>query len=580
MGIEDVKIRELNLDMIAPRTKDMNDINKGGSKIVVIGKPGCFALGTEVMKFDGSIVKVEDVITGDVMMGDDSTPRNVLDICRGTERMYNMVPHKGDTFTVNENHILSLKCTGYNQHKKGSNLDITVKDFLQTSKTFQDHYKWYRTAVDFPTVDLDLDPYLLGYWLGDGTSTCAQITTADKEVVEEFSRQFEEQSLILNKSSGKNQNSFLNSLRRLDVLRNKHVPATYKVNSRENRLEILAGLLDSDGYYDVRGHGFDFIHKREKLLDDAVFLARSLGFSAYKTEYIKRCTNSPGHVGTYYRCFISGDVSEIPCRILRKQSLERPRQKDVLVTGFSLEEIGVDNYYGFELDGNNRFLGHDFSVLHNTGKSTLLKSLMYAKKHIFPTALVMSGSEENTPFYKHFIPDIFIHNQYDEEVCKNFVMRQKHAKDHLPNAWAMLLLDDCTDNKAIFNSGLQQGLFKRGRHMRLFYILSLQYALDIRPDIRVNIDGVFILNERNKNIRKKLYENFAGNIPTFEIFCELMNDLTEDYTAIYIDNSGMRNDWWENVYYYKPPRTPDFKFGSKDYWKFNDVRRDPNYKPF
>ena len=587
-----VKINELDPDIIPPISSKFQDPNyNGGAKIVVVGKPGCFAPGTEIMMYNGTIKKVEDVIVGDQLMGDDSTSRNVLELCHNEEMMYKITPKKGDSYVVNENHILSLKCTGYNDIPKGHVIDITVKDFLQKSETFQYRYKWYRNSVDFPEKEVDIDPYLIGYWLGDGTSSCAQITTADKDIVDIFNEKLSEMKLFLSQFKNspyqytikqeklsKTNNYFLNALRKYELLNNKHIPHDYKINSRENRLKLLAGILDSDGCYDKKGKGFDIVQKRENLLDDIIFLARSLGFSAYKKECIKRCTNVEGHIGTYYRCFIGGDVTSIPCELLRRQPENRIITKDVLVSGFSIEKRDKGEYFGFVLDGNHRFLGGDFTVLHNTGKSTLIKALLHSKKHIFPVGMAMSGSEDSNHCYSEIMPSTFVYNEYDEDRIKDFIKRQKLASQHLSNPWAAIILDDCTDDPRIFNKPLQQAMYKKGRHWKMFYILSLQYAMDVKPSIRTNVDGIFILREPLLKNREALYKNYASIIPDFTTFCELMDQLTDDYCALYIHNATQTNDWFDCVFYWKAPLTPKgWKLGCPEYWEFHQSRFNEDY---
>jgi hypothetical protein len=587
-----MKIKELDPDIIPPITKRFRDPNyNGGSKIVVVGKPGCFAAGTKIMMYDGSFKNIEDVQIGDQVMGDDSNARNVLDLCNNFETMYKVIPNKGDTYTVNENHILSLKCTGYNEHRKGELIDITVKEFLKKSKTFRERYKWYRTGVNFDRKMLDIDPYLLGYWLGDGTASCAQITTADKEVVEAFKSKLPD-NLIFNKAKalyryqiksdklGKGNNTFLNSLRSNNLIKNKHIPLNFKTGSEEQRLQLLAGIVDSDGHYDKKGNCYDVVQKSEKLLDDIIFVARSLGFSAYKKCCTKTCTNSAAgnHSGTYYRCCISGEISKIPCVVERKKADESRRNKDVLVTGFKLEKLDRDEYFGFELDGNHRFLGGDFTVLHNTGKSTLIKALLYSKKHIFPVGMAMSGSEDSNHAYKQMMPNSFVFNEYDEEKIKDFIKRQKLASDHLQNPWAVLILDDCTDDPRLFNKPLQQALYKKGRHWKMMYILSLQYAMDVKPVIRTNVDGIFILREPLLKNRESLYKNYASIVPDFGTFCQLMDQLTDDYCALYIHGATQTNEWQDCVFYWKAPVTPaNWRFGSADYWAFHKARFNQNY---
>jgi hypothetical protein len=165
----------------------------------------------------------------------------------------------------------------------------------------------------------------------------------------------------------------------------------------------------------------------------------------------------------------------------------------------------------------------------------------------------------------------------DIEKIESCIRRQKFAKKHLPNPWALLLLDDCTDNPAIFNSQLFQNIFKNGRHWKLWFILSLQYAGDIRPVIRTNVDVVFILREPNMRNREILYRNYASCIPTFNLFCDIMDTVTEDYTALVINNAATSNDWTENIFYYKATIPPaDFKFGSREFWEYHYQRFDPS----
>ena len=135
----------------------------------------------------------------------------------------------------------------------------------------------------------------------------------------------------------------------------------------------------------------------------------------------------------------------------------------------------------------------------------------------------------------------------------------------MKNPWTMLIIDVCMDDPTVFNKGPLPGLFKNGRHWKMLYIVSLQYALDVKPHIRSNIDGVFIFRESNVAIRKRLYENYAGIIPSFSLFEKIMDTITGDYTALYVQNSINTNDWKECVFYYKAPVVGDFKFGCAEY---------------
>lgn len=368
-----------------PRYRKHKLLYKRG--LLLWGPPGggkCLGLDTPILMFDGSVKMVQDINMGDLLMGDDSTSRKVLSLARGKEMMYRVTPTKGAPYIVNESHILSLKRHGRSSKARRPQtkvVDISVLDYINSSLTFKHHFKGYRTGVNFPAMPVSLDPYFLGAWLGDGSSTKAAITTMDQpieDMVHDTADSFglsvrkelaggKSKSLFLtatnkpgNGKQGKNQ--VLSRLQNMNLLGNKHIPKEYLVNSEEVRLNLLAGLLDTDGYFH-HGH-FEISTKFDILSEDILYLCRSLGFAAYKTTSTKYCQTGEG--GQYHRITISGNVSRIPTRLTRKQAGPRQQVKDVLVTGIKVEPIGVDNYYGFEIDGNHRFLLGDFTVTHNT----------------------------------------------------------------------------------------------------------------------------------------------------------------------------------------------------------------------
>ena len=215
---------------------------------------------------------------------------------------------------------------------------------------------------------------MVGYWLGDGASKSAVITSQDSTVLHYFHRNLGKYNLFLDHVShysyrikGPKPNYFFKTLRDLKLIGNKHIPHIYKCNSREIRLQVLAGLLDSDGSAIIGG--WDFCQKSETLFDDVVFLARSLGFACYKQKCKKTCTNAPGgpKTGTYFRCSISGiGTEDVPCKVPRKKIEPREQIKNVLNVGIKVERLEVGEYFGFEIDGNHRFVLGDFTVTHNT----------------------------------------------------------------------------------------------------------------------------------------------------------------------------------------------------------------------
>jgi superfamily II DNA or RNA helicase len=342
----------------------------------------CLGIDTEILMYDGTIKKVQDVIEGDLLMGDDSTPRKVLSLARGKEQMYKVETQKGEGYIVNESHILSLKCaTNHSKAlQKGTVLDISVLDYLNLPKSF--HGKGgvlygYRVPIEFPETELPFDPYMMGYWLGDGNSRGTKISCQDSTVLHYFAHNLKHCKLSLIYASQYDysicgnhvvgNNVMLNTLKDLDLIKNKHIPLIYKCNSRENRLKLLAGLIDSDGHL-IKHGGFEFTQKNEKLMDDVIYLARSLGFSCDKK--IKNTSwtyKGEKKYGTAFRMTINGKgIEDIPTIVPRKKSPPRRQIKDVLNYRIKLQKLEIDDYYGFEIDGNRRFVLGDFTVTHNT----------------------------------------------------------------------------------------------------------------------------------------------------------------------------------------------------------------------
>lgn len=363
------------------------------------------------------------------------------------------------------------------------------------------------------------------------------------------------------------------------MLSASHPGASGPSSNRDNRLKLLASILDTE---EPTNKEYQFESQNEDLFEKVLYLVRSLGFAAHKTEDITNTYECNGNICKFkkikqFKIQIRGKISSIPVKTNIfagvNDSFEDLRED------FSMTNVGEGEYFGFNLDGNGRYVLGDFSVTHNTGKSFCIASILYEKSHIFPVSLIMNGTEDSNHFYENLgFPSTFIYNTMDTTKLEEFIKRQKAAKDHLPNPWAALVIDDCMDDSKLFNDPTVQYLYKNGRHIKMFFILGLQYALDIKPTIRVNIDGAFIFRESNMKFRKALWENYAGIIPDFATFNTFMDELTDDRTALYIHNTGTSNKVEDCVFYYKAKEVPkDFKFGSKDYWDFHNARYNTGY---
>lgn len=356
---------------------------------------GCHAKGQKVIMFDGSTKAVEDVVVGDLLMGDDSTPRRVLELYRGQETMYRIVPVNGTPFVVNASHILSLRLTGDGYRGKQQIVNISVKEYLQQNKHFKHLYKLYRVPVAFMKKQLPHEPYFLGLWIGDGCVTSCTITKPDAEIkayLEYYAAKLGG-TLSTYESEGKcpayhikgvienGKNIVKSYLQSTIVDSEKRIPFEYLTSDRADRLELLAGLLDTDG--SKENSGYEFSTKYKGLANDVAYLCRGLGLYCHTAEKVVNGT-------VYYRLGVYGDCTDIPMRIERKKPQPRLQRKNVLNTGFTVEELPADDYYGFELDNNHLYLLDDCMVTHNTGKTYMLARIVYWFLSSFPDSLVIT----------------------------------------------------------------------------------------------------------------------------------------------------------------------------------------------
>lgn len=333
----------------------------------------CFLAGTKFVMFDGSLKNVEDIVVGDILMGPDSTPRTVLATTSGFDDMYKIIPTNGIPHTVNSKHIIRTI------FKSTTNIikNITAPEYIaHITKTprAKELYGLERIGIEFKHKDVILDPYVLGVWLGDRDSYDNDICCSDIEIIEYLNDYIKGKHLQLSISKynntdkainvgirnieGYNVNVFRNALKTLNLFNNKHIPDDYIKNDRIVRLQLLAGLIDTDGYLDVKKHNFEITQKRKNIADAIVYIARSLG--------IKTSVSVLHHgTKTYYKVKLLSNCDMIPTKVKRKQCPAHKKALNSNKTTFDIQPVGYDKYYGFELDGDHLCLLEDFTITHN-----------------------------------------------------------------------------------------------------------------------------------------------------------------------------------------------------------------------
>jgi len=460
------------------KKESIDFLSRKGSVIISChcGFGKCLGFDTPVIMYDGTIKKVQDITEGEQLMGDDSLPRNVLSICRGQEQMYRIIPTKGDSFTANESHILSLKCVSHKTVclykscfkakywdanncifrsklfkrkedaefflsliKTSPYIDISIKDYLKLPKLSQVELHCYKVGIDFPFKPVSLDPYFLGYclgyWIGDASSYSHQATY--EEIIEFLENRINTDELIA-------------QLRELNVIKNKHIPHIYKCNSRDVRLKVLAGIIDSCGYYNVGV--YKIVNKCENLSNDILYVARSLGFSSF----IKKVQK------TYLLTIYGNNLYDIPV-LLESNKCSKPNEAerliDPLVCGFSLEPIKDVDYYGFTIDGNHRFLLGDFTVTHNTLLAINISASIGFKTLVIVNKIVLMKQWEESIF--RFCPESKVQRvtaKSEKKDCDFYIMNAinipkmgKHFFDDIGN----VVVDECFpyDTPVLTSSG-------------------------------------------------------------------------------------------------------------------------------
>lgn len=327
---------------------------------------GCFAADTKIMTWDGDFKFARDIIVGDELIGDDGKKRTVLETTNGQDTMYEISQEGGESYIVNSKHKLALK---YQDNKKifgpnryglykvkwfsGIIRSLCFKDyedaekFINTQLTdIPDIYELYvedylrlkdwekrlyfkgcklNTFIDWEYQLTELEPYDMGCLIGDKYLPRGYLKSHKDIDLNQWKTNIEER------------------------LKFDEIPINYIKNSKEVRLELLAGIIDTKGMVYKCGRKIK-IFQIKHIIEQIIFLVQSLGFS-YK---VLKEDNG------YYEINIDGS-DEIPSK---KFDIVNGNP-DLLLSKIRIKKLEKDNYYGFSIDGNKRFLLYDFTIARN-----------------------------------------------------------------------------------------------------------------------------------------------------------------------------------------------------------------------
>ena len=381
----------------------------------------CLGKGTKVLMANGGFKNVEEIVVGDLVMGVDSKPKEVISTTSGIDNMFKVKQQKGIDYIVNSKHKLYLEQHTNITSPRFKNTDgpklLNVEE-LEKLVTYKRKgtYGIKSSGIEFEDKStLPIEPYLIGLWLGDGEISRFSIvvnTDTDNEILEYLKLvDGENYSLYKIKNIKANCTIFTFTrkhydgkrnvgnitLRALGVLNNKHIPKDYLITTRKNRLELLAGLIDTDGYLQKatssKNYSYEIIVKKDIFAEQVVFLARSLGFY---TRISKKRGVKNGKTFIANRIVIRGKISEIPVKVKHKQvPLDWSSTSNPLNTQIVIEPIGKGEYFGFTLKGNREedhlFLLEDFTITHNCGRFKGLLDAYTIAEPTFRDGDIMTG---------------------------------------------------------------------------------------------------------------------------------------------------------------------------------------------
>lgn len=374
-GIEKGSLNQV----LAVSAKDDSEKLRGKRGWILYEEMGCHIAGTEVLMHDNTFKKVEAIEDGDLLKGVDGTPRIVSGTHSGVDQMYKITLSNGDWHIVNSKHLVHFK-----RHLWYKDIDEYLNVPAETLVNWKDLQGCYieKARIEYPYKEVRINPYMLGLWLGDGDSGAVSIANEDSEVLEWLADTYNGHIIDLRQSETckvfyiSTKESIYKDFKYYNLLNNKHIPQDYIYNSKEIGLELLAGLIDTDGNLSIKPHSmcFEITQRwdRKHILDAAKAIATNLGLRCTMTS--RTATGKkPGVL--HYRLRISGDISIIPTKIKRKQApalkSKYKSRRDWNSYTFKIEPYKEEVYYGFEVSKDHLFILKDGTITHNSFKGLI-----------------------------------------------------------------------------------------------------------------------------------------------------------------------------------------------------------------
>lgn len=214
----------------------------------------------------------------------------------------------------------------------------------------------------------------------------------------------------------------------------------------------------------------------------------------------------------------------------------------------------------------------------HTGKTVLTRDLMYHMKDRLDIVVGMNPTEMGNHNLEFFTPPAFIFHTFDDDKLRHILDWQRRAVANAKARRIGFIMDDCMSEtsgttgkkKKVMSSGDISKVFKIGRHLKIFYVCTMQYICDAPPEIRGNVDLLFVFNTSSGLEREKLWKDYFAQFQKYKDFTQVFEACAVGYDCLVLDTRRAASSDNSVFYYRAQMRDEPFKVGKPIFWKLSD----------
>ena len=527
---------------------------------------GCFHPDTEILMFNGTIKLAKDINLNDKLIGDDGNERIVIDLINGFDDMFLIKQNKGTDYIVNSEHTLVLyysmqgsiiyiknlnlfklywfdiinltfKTKNFDNHNNASlflnelkkenkiSLDnlinIKLKDYLNLPKLYQSILKGIKleNSVNWQEKFLQLDPYILGLWIGDGYSNGKEFCTNDKEILEQWKLWALNNNAIISETTNKyryyiknanniNKNTCENPLKEklnhYNLINNKHIPNNYLINSKYNRLKLLAGIIDTDGCVQNEGRRIIIVTTIKNISDSILFLGKSLGFNVNlrirkrKQEKLFNQIEVKDYKDQYIINISGKNIHEIPTILERKKCKQQNGGVNLLTTNIQIIPLEKNKFYGWTVTDNHRFILPDFTIVKNCDQMWCTECKVAFS---WNTGKIETNNIHNPHYYEYIKKNGSINRNIGDVQCGGLI------NYYTLNRSVLRCLENSKDEQCKNIKYKLTNIYRTINHITYHEIQNARAKINLLTDCKM-LRAKYILKKISKDeMAKQIYQN-------------------------------------------------------------------------